>query len=235
MNIRLGQLSLVLSALGALAIPAVAHAGEYQCTFNISGTTSVDNQGYQGNSRLDVNLGPNATATAIGAAGTLTHYFNSWFCESRINFTGGSGSASFSLQPHNVCTYGTQAFNSPLALLPSPIATSSAGRLHLEFYETFNDFGGGGVDGVYESGSSITVAYTANSPGTCSVSVVGATTCASEGYTGTQLTWCQNICEKGYTGSTLATWLRRWINRYHDEPYCTAEGGEEPPPPPQEG
>ena len=66
MNIRLGQLSLVLSALGALAIPAVAHAGEYQCTFNISGTTSVDNQGYQGNSRLDVNLGPNATATAIG-------------------------------------------------------------------------------------------------------------------------------------------------------------------------
>ncbi|RZA20175.1 MAG: hypothetical protein EOP93_06645 [Lysobacteraceae bacterium] len=30
-------------------------------------------------------------------------------------------------------------------------------------------------------------------------------TCASEGYTGTQLTWCRNICEMGYTGSTLNT------------------------------
>ena len=30
-----------------------------------------------------------------------------------------------------------------------------------------------------------------------------ATTCASEGYTGTKLLWCQNICEKGYTGATL--------------------------------
>jgi hypothetical protein len=29
-----------------------------------------------------------------------------------------------------------------------------------------------------------------------------ATTCASEGYTGTKLLWCQNICEKGYTGAT---------------------------------
>src|SRR5690606_29230271 len=28
---------------------------------------------------------------------------------------------------------------------------------------------------------------------------VTATTCASEGYTGTKLTWCQNVCEKGYT------------------------------------
>jgi hypothetical protein len=49
------------------------------------------------------------------------------------------------------------------------------------------------------------------------------TTCASEGYTGTQLTWCQNICEKGYIGSTLKMWLRRWIDRYHTLPYCAAE------------
>jgi hypothetical protein len=49
-----------------------------------------------------------------------------------------------------------------------------------------------------------------------------ATTCASEGYTGTKLEWCKNICERNYTGSTLDMWLRRWINRYHDLPYCTA-------------
>ena len=60
------------------------------------------------------------------------------------------------------------------------------------------------------------------------------TTCASEGYTGTKLTWCQNICEKGYTGSTLAMWIRRWTDRYRDLPYCAANPPP-PPPPPQEG
>ena len=49
-----------------------------------------------------------------------------------------------------------------------------------------------------------------------------STTCASEGYTGTQLTWCQNICEKGYTGATLNMWIRRWLGRWHDLPYCAA-------------
>ena len=57
------------------------------------------------------------------------------------------------------------------------------------------------------------------------------TTCASEGYTGTKLTWCQNICEKGYTGATLDTWIHRWVNRYRDLPYCGQEGGGEEGPP----
>ena len=62
----------------------------------------------------------------------------------------------------------------------------------------------------------------------------GATTCASEGYTGTKLTWCKNICEMGYTGATLDMWIHRWINRYRDLPYCAQEGGGEEEPPPQE-
>ena len=53
------------------------------------------------------------------------------------------------------------------------------------------------------------------------------TTCASEGYTGTKLTWCKNICENGLTGATLDTWIHRWINRYRDLPYCAVEGGGE--------
>ena len=48
-------------------------------------------------------------------------------------------------------------------------------------------------------------------------------TCASEGYTGTKLTWCQNICEKGYTGATLDMWIHRWVNRYRDLPYCARQ------------
>ena len=51
-----------------------------------------------------------------------------------------------------------------------------------------------------------------------------ATTCASEGYTGTKLTWCRNICEMGYTGATLDMWIQRWIGRYRDLPYCAVEG-----------
>ena len=51
-----------------------------------------------------------------------------------------------------------------------------------------------------------------------------ATTCASEGYTGTKLLWCKNICEKGYTGATLDMWIHRWTNKYRDLPYCAVEG-----------
>ena len=49
------------------------------------------------------------------------------------------------------------------------------------------------------------------------------TTCASEGYTGTKLLWCQNICEKDYTGATLQTWIHRWIRQFRDLPYCAME------------
>ena len=58
------------------------------------------------------------------------------------------------------------------------------------------------------------------------------TTCASSGYTYTQLEWCKNICERGYTGNTLNMWIRRWIERYRQLPYCAAPPP--PPPPPQE-
>ena len=46
------------------------------------------------------------------------------------------------------------------------------------------------------------------------------TTCSNDGYTGMQLNWCRNICEMGYTGSTLNMWIRRWVDRFHDQPYC---------------
>jgi hypothetical protein len=54
------------------------------------------------------------------------------------------------------------------------------------------------------------------------------TSCASEGYTGTQPLWCKNICEKGYTGATLEMWIRRWLGRWRDLPYCAVED-EQPP------
>ena len=50
------------------------------------------------------------------------------------------------------------------------------------------------------------------------------TTCASSGYTGTKLLWCQKICESGLTGKALEDWIHRWINRYRELPTCAAGG-----------
>ena len=52
-----------------------------------------------------------------------------------------------------------------------------------------------------------------------------ATTCASSGYTGTKLLWCQKICESGLTGKALEDWIHRWINRYRELPACALGGG----------
>ncbi|MDE2408499.1 MAG: hypothetical protein KGL91_11645, partial [Xanthomonadaceae bacterium] len=56
-----------------------------------------------------------------------------------------------------------------------------------------------------------------------------ATTCASSGYTGTQLLWCQKICESGLTGKDLDVWLQRWIRQFRKLPYCALPGGNPPP------
>ena len=55
---------------------------------------------------------------------------------------------------------------------------------------------------------------------TATLNYTVSTTCSNDGYSGTQLTWCRNICEMGYTGATLDIWIHRWINRYRDLPYC---------------
>ncbi|MDE2408496.1 MAG: hypothetical protein KGL91_11630 [Xanthomonadaceae bacterium] len=53
-------------------------------------------------------------------------------------------------------------------------------------------------------------------------------TCASSGYTGTQLLWCQKICESGLTGRDLDVWLQRWIRQFRQLPYCALPGGGAP-------
>ena len=93
-------------------------------------------------------------------------------------------------------------------------------------------FGDGAANGFgfyATAGESIT-SITISSPdgggmaiGEFGIATGAATTCASEGYTGTKLLWCQNICEKGYTGATLQTWIHRWIRQFRDLPYCAME------------
>ena len=63
-------------------------------------------------------------------------------------------------------------------------------------------------------------------------STVSTTTCASSGYTGTQLQWCVKICESGLKGKALDDWIHRWIRQFRQLPYCAVGGGNPPPPPP---
>ena len=99
---------------------------------------------------------------------------------------------------------------------PSLAVGSSAAANGFAFYATAG-----------ESIASVTITASGDffAVGEFGIRVVPPTTCASEGYTGTKLTWCKNICENGLTGQTLDTWIHRWINRYRDLPYCAQEGG----------
>jgi len=67
----------------------------------------------------------------------------------------------------------------------------------------------------------------AGNTNTVTLAYTVTTTCVNDGYSATQLTWCKNICEMGLGGSARDIWIRRWVDRYHDTPYCLA-----PPPPP---
>ena len=68
--------------------------------------------------------------------------------------------------------------------------------------------------------TSCTATDNAGNSNTVTLNYTVTTTCSNDGYKGTQLTWCRNICENGLTGATLDSWIHRWVNRYRDLPYC---------------
>ena len=68
--------------------------------------------------------------------------------------------------------------------------------------------------------TSCTATDNAGNARTVTLNYTVITTCANDGYTGTKLSWCMDICERGYTGTTLQTYIHRWTNRYRDLPYC---------------
>lgn len=63
----------------------------------------------------------------------------------------------------------------------------------------------------------------AGNTNTVTLNYTVTTTCANDGYTGTKLNWCQEICENGNTGKDLDIWIKRWTQKYRPEmPYCLA-------------
>ena len=48
----------------------------------------------------------------------------------------------------------------------------------------------------------------------------GFTSCAAEGFGGTKLTLCRQVCEMNYTGTKLNALIRTWTSLYHEDPPC---------------
>jgi len=184
--------------------------------------------------------GPNGTSIGISpvsSKGTVGVTWGTWShgYTGAMYYSNGSTQATLTL-PANTAAFYFYVNPNPFAF-HAVTATTSTG----ETSEAIQVSGNGGANGFAfystagETITSITVTSTADfAVGEFGINAGSATTCASEGYTGTKLNWCKIICESESSSSTIDTYLRRWINKYRDLPYCAVEGGGEEPPP-QEG
>ena len=130
------------------------------------------------------------------------------------------GSAVVSTLPSGSVSF-VELANNPSRTVAFAYPTGS-GLVALSFSQWMFTLPGGGYEGdAIAPGAN---AYYANTIAwMMEQELTPSTTCASEGYTGTKLTWCRNVCENGLTGATLDMWIHRWINRYRDLPYCAKE------------
>jgi len=153
-----------------------------------------------------------------------------------VFFVNGQATGTFNLPPNTRAFY----FYAEPNLYGSPTITATTNSETSSGPVTVTVSPPGGAEGAVgfafyttagETISSITITSSTTNGfavGEFGISNDSATTCASEGYTGTQLRWCQIICESESSSSTIETYLRRWINRFHDLPYCAVEDeGEE--------
>jgi hypothetical protein len=228
----------VLLSLGAA--PAFAQSGSLTTifahnnafagnTFDLTPTSNMTIDGF------DVNVGEfNTTGGGAGATATIAIYWrngtSNGFQDSSAGWTL-LGTANVTSQGANNATH-----------VPIGGLSVTAGQTY-GIYVDLQNYSGGALTFLYTNGGpsaysntdlALTTFYGKGSPAFASgtftyrqwngtVYYTKTQTCASEGYTGTKLEWCKNICERGYTGSTLAMWIRRWTDRYRTLPYCAIE------------
>ncbi len=126
---------------------------------------------------------------------------------------------------------GVDGTGNVLATINLPLTPANGAPDPSGAYSPFMPYGvsfNGTARSVDFSGGANSIAFDDVTIGSSTPVEPPTTTCASEGYKGAQLTWCQNICENGLTGQVLDTWIHRWIKRYRDLPYCAIEQ-EQPP------
>jgi len=126
--------------------------------------------------------------------------------------------------PASVVVYdGLNATGNVLATIALPVTPANGAPDPTGSFSPFVPIGvtfSGTARSVDFGGSAGQVAFDNITIGSSTPGNPGSITCASEGYTGTKLTWCKKICGTGLIGGTLETWIHRWINRYRDLPYC---------------
>ncbi|MEF9979627.1 MAG: hypothetical protein RR834_14175, partial [Thermomonas sp.] len=126
-----------------------------------------------------------------------------------VFFTGWAASSrTLTLPPNTKAFYFYLQNNDQDRIADTIVVTSSSGvtsgPIVVETDYTTPDVGAHGFGFHSTSGESIvSITVQTNEPQGFGLANFGiaasiATTCASEGYTGTKLTWCKNICEMGY-------------------------------------
>lgn len=227
----------LVAALPSPQAIAAVQPSTYRCVVDVGGFTSngYADSGDANNSTATINVGAGATLIAIGGTGSITAHGSSWLTEATVKFRTGTADTDLYFTPlYTQPSSGTASYNfdPPTDLIPLGFqrTVDGSGILRLEFFESTDD-SGPNPDATWQSGSTIVFKYTGSQAAAGCALVEGEgpvepdMTCAEQGYTGTKLTWCRNICENGYTGATLDSWIHRWVSRYRDLPYCAAEQG----------
>ena len=73
---------------------------------------------------------------------------------------------------------------------------------------------------AYLGGGSIPGFTSPYAPNVIAWAVPSFTSCAAEGFSGTKLTLCRQVCEMNYTGTKLNALIRTWTALYHQDPPC---------------
>lgn len=165
----------------------------------------------------DLTINPTSNKRTIGSGwATWSHgytgvvYYNNGGTQATLTLPANTKAFYFYVESDAFGTYDFTAISNSGVSSGAVAVTGNAGANGFAFYSTAG-----------ESISSITVSVAGTSGfAVGEFGISGGTTCASEGYTGTKLEWCRNICEKGYTGDLLAAWIHRWTLRYRALPYC---------------
>ena len=239
----------VAAALSIAAMPALAQSGSLSTSYDVTHsraglTVDVTPSSNMTIDSFDINIGDSSgtVGSSAGYSATIAVYWRAGTASGFSNSSSGwtlLGTATVVSQGRNLATH-----------LPVGGLALVGGQTYGLYFDAQNFSGNVRVrssdSATPVSNADLTIsagelkgspAFSAEtfSPrffsGTIYYTKVPSTTCASEGYTGTKLTWCKNICESELSQAALDTWIHRWVNRYRDLPYCAQEGGGEQPVP----
>ncbi|RZJ84204.1 MAG: PEP-CTERM sorting domain-containing protein [Massilia sp.] len=136
------KLSSVAKAIASLSFLACTSLFAAPLVVDVTGVQSVGEIGDPGNTVMNINVGANATITAISYSVNLTAFDPSWLSEIGLAFTDSDGLEGVVFNPgfddENPGT-ATYADSADLTALGLSFSVGADGILRLEFYEDFDD------------------------------------------------------------------------------------------------